>query len=145
MIRVEGSVVIDRPVEQVWKFLTSVENASKWDTGILEARQTSAGPVGVGTTVEALSESRGKRQIMNVKVTEYDPRKRVAWTVDDPRMGTGKSIYSFESADRGTRLSKVSEIELKGFFKMLTPILRRRFTADEIGLDLNNIKHNVET
>jgi hypothetical protein len=30
MIRVEGSEVINRPIDQVWKFLTSVENASKW-------------------------------------------------------------------------------------------------------------------
>lgn len=144
MIKVEGSVVITRPIEQVWKFLTSVENASKWDTNIVEAKQTSDGPVGLGTTVEAVSESRGKRRILKVEVTEYEMNKRVAWTVVDPRLGTGKSIYTFESVGSGTRLSKLSEVEPKGFFKLLTPIIRHRFNKEEIALDLGGIKHNVE-
>jgi uncharacterized protein YndB with AHSA1/START domain len=144
MIKVEGNMVIDRPIEQVWKFLTSVENASKWDTGIIEARQTSDGPVGLGTTLDAVREMRGKQRIMKVEVTEYDPNKRVAWTIH-VGFGLGKSIYTFEPAGYGTRLSKSSEVELKGLFKLLTPLIRRRFTKEEIDLDLNNIKHNVET
>jgi carbon monoxide dehydrogenase subunit G len=143
MIKVEGSEVINRPKEQVWKFLTSVENASKWDTGIIEAKQTSDGPVGLGTILEAVSESRGKRRNLKVEVTEYDPNKRVAWTID-AGFGTGKSIYTLESAGSGTRLSKSSEVELKGFFKLLTPIIRRRFNKEEIELDLDNIKRNVK-
>src|SRR5512137_1452239 len=105
MIKVEGSEVIDRPIEQVWKFLTSVENAPKWDTGIVEARQTSDGPVGLGTTVEAVRESRNKRRTLKIKVTEYDPNKRVAWTIADAGFGgfgTGKTIYNFEPFDGGT-------------------------------------------
>jgi carbon monoxide dehydrogenase subunit G len=144
MIKVEGNIEINRPIEQVWKFLTSVENASKWDTGIVEARQTSDGPVGLGTIIEAVRESRSKRRTMKVEVTEYDLNKRVAWTIGDAGYATGRSIYNFESSDRGTRLSKTSEIELKSFCILLTPILRRRFTNDEIVLDLNNIKRYVE-
>ena len=144
MIKVEGNIEINRPIEQVWKFLTSVENASKWDTGIVEARQTSNGPVGLGTIIEAVSESRSKRRTLKVEVTEYDLNKRVAWKIGDAGFATGRSIYNFESSDRGTRLSKTSEIELKSFYKLLTPILRRRFTNDEIVLDLNNIKRYVE-
>ena len=147
MIRAEGSIEINRPIIQVWNFLTNVENASKWDTGIVEARQTSDGPVGLGTTVEAVRESRNKRRTLKIKVTEYDPNKRVAWTIDDAGFegfGTGKTIYNFEPFDGGTRLSKSSEVELKRFFKLLTPIIRRRFTKEEIKLDLDNIKCFVE-
>jgi uncharacterized protein YndB with AHSA1/START domain len=143
MIKMEGSVVIERPIEQVWGFLTSAENASKWDTGILEARQTSSGPVGLGTTLEAVREMRGRRRSMNVKVTEFEPIKRVAWAIDFG-MGTGTSIYSFETAVCGTLLSKSSQVELKGVYNLLTPIMRRRLTAEEVGLNLNNIKQNVE-
>jgi len=144
MIKVEGSVEINRPIEQVWKFLTSVENASKWDTGIVEARQTSDGPVGLGTIIEAVSESRNKRRTLKVEVTEYDLNKRVAWTIADAGFGSGKTIYNFEPVGSGTKLSKSSEVELKRFFKLLTPIIRRRLTKDEIILDLDNIKNNVE-
>jgi uncharacterized protein YndB with AHSA1/START domain len=143
MIKVEGNVEINRPLEQVWKFLTSVDNASKWDSGILEAHQTSDGPVGLGTTLEAVRDMGGKRRSMNVKVTEYDPIKRVAWTID-AGIGTGKSIYTFESAGSATKLSKTSQLELKGLYNLLTPILRRRFNKSEIEHDLETIKRSVE-
>jgi carbon monoxide dehydrogenase subunit G len=144
MIRVEGNVEINRPIEQVWSFLTNIDNASKWDTGIIEAKKTSDGPVGLGTTLDAVTESRNKRRIMKVKVTEYDLYKKVAWTIADAGFGTGKTIYKFESVGGGTILSKISEVELKPLLKLLTPILRRRFNESEIKLDLENIKHNVE-
>jgi uncharacterized protein YndB with AHSA1/START domain len=143
MIKIEGSVLIDRPVEKVWNFLTSVENASKWDTGIVEARQTSEGSVGLGTTVEAISESRGRRRIMPIKVTAYDPDKRVAWSVN-AGFAMGKVTYDFENVEGGTRLSKSTELELKGLYNLLKPILRRRYNQSEIVLDLGNIKRNVE-
>jgi uncharacterized protein YndB with AHSA1/START domain len=136
-------VVIDRSVEQVWKFLTDVENASKWDTGIVEARQTSAGPVGLGTRLEVVRESRGKRRTMEVEVTEYEPDKRVAWKLD-AGFATGRTIYSFEPLGGETRLSKSTEVKPRGFFKLLTPILRRQFRESEIELDLANIKRNIE-
>ena len=145
MIRAEGSIEINRPIIQVWNFLTSVENAPKWDTGIVEARQTSDGPVGLGTTVEAVRESRNKRRTLKIEVTEYDPNKKVAWSIADAGFGSGKTIYNFEPVNGGTRLSKSSEVELKRFFKLLTPIIRRRFTKDEIKLDLDNIKNYIET
>ena len=143
MISMEGSVEIDRPLEQVWKFLTSVDNASKWDTGILEARQTSSGPVGLGTTLEAVREMRGKQHTINVKVTEYDPNKKFVMTID-AWIGTGSTIYTFEPAVCGTFLSKKAQVELKGFYNLLTPILRRRFSKSEIEQDLEAIKQNVE-
>ncbi len=43
--------VIDRPVDQVFAFLVDAGTASDWNPGLTEARQTSDGPVGVGTTV----------------------------------------------------------------------------------------------
>lgn len=144
MIRVEGTVEINSSVEQVWKFMTNAANATKWDTGIIEARQISDGPVGLGTTVEAVSEARGKRRTMKVEVTEFDLNKKVAWKILVPGLGTGKAIYRFEALDHGTKLSKTSELELNRFFKLFTPIIRRRLSEDEIDLDLNNIKHYVE-
>ena len=47
LIQVEGSVVIDRPTEQVWEGMSNVaENVPKWDRGVLAARVASDGPLG---------------------------------------------------------------------------------------------------
>ncbi len=51
MIRGEGNMIIYRPIEAVWNFLTDLENYPKWHKGMAEARKTSEGPMGVGTTM----------------------------------------------------------------------------------------------
>ncbi len=50
MFRLEHSVVINRPIEQVFEYVTNIENAPKWKSRLLEVTRTSEGPVGVGTT-----------------------------------------------------------------------------------------------
>lgn len=54
MIKIEQSVIIHRPVEEVWQFMSNVENVTKWDRGVLQARQTSEGPLGVGSTLQTV-------------------------------------------------------------------------------------------
>jgi hypothetical protein len=49
-IREEHTVVIDRPVEEVFAFATDPNNDSLWQSTTLETEQTSEGAVDVGTT-----------------------------------------------------------------------------------------------
>jgi len=45
----EMSVLIDRPVEEVWKFVSDLsKNGPKIDPTILEMKQTSSGPIWSG-------------------------------------------------------------------------------------------------
>jgi hypothetical protein len=47
----EVVTVISRPVDQVFAFLVDASTTPDWTPGLTEARQTSDGPVGAGTTV----------------------------------------------------------------------------------------------
>jgi len=46
--------MVDRPVEEVWDFISTFENTTRWSRGVLEARQTSDGPLGVGSTLQTV-------------------------------------------------------------------------------------------
>jgi len=37
-------------VIKVWKFITDLSKVPTWDTGVLEVKQTSIGPLGLGST-----------------------------------------------------------------------------------------------
>jgi hypothetical protein len=52
MARVVTSLTIDRPAEEVFKFMADISNAKKKDQGVVEARFTSPEPTGVGRTFE---------------------------------------------------------------------------------------------
>ena len=50
MVKIEVSAVIDRPVEDVFAFMSNPENDPQWQSDTAETKITSQGPMGVGTT-----------------------------------------------------------------------------------------------
>ena len=147
MIKGEGGIVINRPVEEVWKFLTDFENYPKWHKRMVKARQTSQGPTGAGTTVEVLAEILG-RHTMNLVITDFEPNKKIAWKVD-ARPLTSVAGYvagcTFESVQGGTRVFKYIVGNFAGVFRVLEPILSRPLSKIEIETELSNAKRLLET
>jgi hypothetical protein len=60
MARFKQSVVINRPVEQVFVFVSDLENDPPW-SGAAGMRRTSPGPVGIGTTFRQRDRFLGRR------------------------------------------------------------------------------------
>lgn len=147
MIKGEGNIVIKRPVEDVWNFLTDFEKYPKWHRGMAEATQTSGGPMGAGTTVEVTADILGRHTIKLV-ITEFEPNKKIAWRVD-ARPLTGADGYmagcTFESIEGGTRVFKYIEGGFAGVFRLLEPILNRPLSKIEIETELHNAKRLLET
>ncbi len=56
-IRQEHNVVIERPIEEVFAFVTDPNNDPLWQSTSLETEQTSEGPVDVATTFRNTSSS----------------------------------------------------------------------------------------
>jgi len=49
MIKFENSISIERPVAEVFAFLSDFENIPKWNYYVLEVKKISEGPIGVET------------------------------------------------------------------------------------------------
>ena len=49
MLEFENIIRIDRPVGEVFAFLSNFENIPKWNYYVLEVRRLSEGPTGIGT------------------------------------------------------------------------------------------------
>ena len=70
---VENSVVIDRPIEEVFEVATCLRRAVVWRNALISSVQTSAGPVGVGTTFEQELRFMGKSRRNTAVITAYEP------------------------------------------------------------------------
>ena len=132
-IREELSVVIGRPVEEVFAFATDPENDPLWQSTSLETEQTSGGPVGVGTTFRNISKFLGRRIETAYEVTEMEhPRRQCVRIVSGPIPGSG--CYLFEPAEGGTRFTQTFDAEVGGFFRLAEPLvaraIRRQTEAD---------------
>jgi uncharacterized membrane protein len=144
MIRVEQSVTVNRPVEEVFAFAGSafVQNLPKWSTAVQEFRQTSPGPLGVGTTAHQVRLVNGKPTESNTTVTEFEPNRKLTFRSEGsvPAQGT----YTFEPAAGGTKVSLVLEMEPGGFGRLAGPIIGRQVKKDTEA-DLGRMKSLIET
>jgi hypothetical protein len=72
----ENTVVIRRPIEEVFAFLSHFENVPSWNYAIIETRKVSEGPVGVGTIYQQVR-SVPTRSEERFEVTAYDPARHL--------------------------------------------------------------------
>ena len=78
MARIELNVVINRPVEEVYAYMSNPENNSQWQSHCLGSVITSEGPIGVGTTFTYEIKFLGRRIKSIWEITEYDPNRKAA-------------------------------------------------------------------
>jgi uncharacterized protein YndB with AHSA1/START domain len=141
--REEHSVVIDRPIEEVFAYLTDANNDSLWQATTLETEQTSEGPVGVGTIYRSVSKFLGRRIETTVEVTEHEPpRKQCVRATSGPMLAAGCSLL--EPADgASTRFTQTLEAEVGGFFRLAEPLVARAFRR-QMQADMATLKDLLE-
>ena len=142
MVRVEGTVVINRPIEEVFAFLANPDKSSQWQGMVLEAKQTSEGPVGVGTTGQVVSQFLGKRMESSWEVTEYELNRKATLKTTSGPVPYEQSA-TLESVDDGTKVTLVAEYEVGGFFKLAEPIIAR-MAQRQAEADNANLKDIME-
>ena len=133
MIKVEESTVVNRPIEEVFAFLADQTNAPRWQSGLLEVRRTTEGPLGVGTKHTAVRKFMGRRLEATNEYVVYEPNKEITFK------GTANSAafqhsYFTEYVAEGTKVISRMEMQSKGLFGLAEPLivssLRREFVAN---------------
>jgi uncharacterized membrane protein len=117
MIKIEKSVLINRPQQEVFDFVTNLSNDPQWQSSIESVEQVSDGPIGVGSTWRYVSKYLGRKNETEIQMTSYEP----------PRHSTVKAVsgpipfentHTFQAQDGGTLLTFTGQAEIGGFFKM---------------------------
>ena len=143
MTRVETSVFIARPYEEVFDFIANFENNPSWQSGMQEARQTSDGPIGVGTTYSQLAKFLGRRVESTFEIIEFEPGRRIKG-----RSTSGSFPITFtrtvEPVEGGAKVSALIEGDAGGFFKLAGPILNR-LVQRQVNADYSNLKSVLES
>jgi uncharacterized membrane protein len=142
MIKVENSVVINRPVDEVFEFVSNIENLPQWAGPVLEAKQTSDGPIGVGTTQTQVAKFLGRRIETSQEVTEYEPNKKLSTKTTSGPLPMDIH-YVLEPSGEGTRVNIEGNIEAGGFFKIAEPIVGRMLNR-QTASDAANLKDLLE-
>lgn len=133
MIQVEDSIIINRPIEEVFAFVADQTNAPQWQDGLLEVRRITAGPLGVGTKHTAARKFLGRKLELTNEYIKYEPNRQVTFKGESGAMRF-ESSYLTESTTNGTKLTSQMQMEQGGLFSLAEPMiaksLKRDFAAD---------------
>lgn len=162
-MEIKHSVVINRPADEVFKFISQPENGSQWISGVHEIRRLTVGPAGVGTKALQVRHFLGKEMGSEYEITEFDQSKRriVAKVTSGPVKGyeveeeVSQAVSSAAAASKvgpgssdQTVLTFVGRGEVGGtlsvFFKMASPLLVRLYER-QLATDMETLKELLES
>jgi uncharacterized protein YndB with AHSA1/START domain len=142
--RFATTVVIDRPIEEVFDFLADGTNDQKFSPRVLEIRKATDGPPGVGTVYASTVKDAGVKTKREFRLTEFERPSRIRWTEISKNIITvPEGGYDLAPEGSGTRLSFYNRFEGHGFGKLMAPLALRSAIkgADDFG---RRIKAAVE-
>ena len=122
MARVEGEIVINRPVEEVFDFVADERNEPRYNPRMRDAEQISEGPIGRGTRFRTELETMGRTVPMIVEFTDYERPRRLASVARSSMMET-EGALTFESVPGGTRMRWSWEVRPRGALRLMAPLV----------------------
>ena len=134
MPSVQRSVVIARPVDEVFGYFADPMTGTEWRTALAEI--SAEGPVAVGTIFRQRVSGPGGRTVpADIRMTALEPGRRVAFVgVAGPLRP--EVAYDFEPVEGGTKVTFSLSAPLTGPKKLfLGPIVQKSMEAEVAGLD----------
>jgi uncharacterized protein YndB with AHSA1/START domain len=142
MLRAEESVVVGRPIEEVFAYLTDPSKVPEWQSSALEARLETEGPMRAGSRAVETRKFLGRKLESKMDVLEYEPPK--LFTI---KVASGPVPFqvtnTLSETGAGTRVDAVIEGEPGGFFRLAEPLVVRAVQRELRG-NLETLKDVLE-
>ena len=142
MARIEGEIIIERPLEEVFDFVADERNEPRYNPRMLHAEKLTAAPIGAGTSFRAEMKGRRRPVEMTVEFTEYERPRRLALTAHLSPMEIRGGL-TFEPVPEGTRMRWQWTLEPRGLLKVLSPLIVRMGRRQEQTI-WSNLKELLE-
>jgi len=136
------TIVIGRPIEDVFAVLTNVELTGRWYPADVEEWWITPPPHGVGSVRRARVRVLGRATENDAVVTAYDPPRFAA--MKGSASAPFEATLAFEPVDGGTRVEVETIFHLSGAMRLIGPLFIRSY---ERGWDtgLLNVKRMMES
>ena len=130
---VETSVVINRPLEACFAYLTDLANDREWRREWIEAEKTTDGSHSLGARYRLTGALLGRRIATVYETIAYEPNRLAAWKVVSGPLPLTFS-RAFEAVEGGTRVTMRYQGEMRGLLNLAAPLLagmgRRQLEGD---------------
>jgi uncharacterized protein YndB with AHSA1/START domain len=142
-VRVEESIEIDLPVEEVFAHVAKPENLPEWSNLAVEVKGE-PGPLGEGDTFIIVGKFLGRRLETTYERISIEPNRRYTDRATGGPVPDQAWTYTFEELPAGgTRLTRAVEGEPGWFFKLADPLIERALKR-QVRADLETLKDLLE-
>ena len=124
-MRLQKTVVVDKPLDAVFDYLCDFTTTTNWDPGTVTTVHRH-GNGGVGTTYLNTSTFLGRTTQLTYVVREFVPSERIRLRGENKTV-IANDTMSFRSTDAGTEVTYTADFTFKGPSRLLTPLLRPAF------------------
>jgi uncharacterized membrane protein len=143
VLKVESSVIINKPVSQVFTYVLNHENDLKWQGGVESMDLDEGSDNVVGSRYTEVRKFLGREMKTTIEVTDITPNAKWAAKVIKGPVPY-KVTMSFATVPEGTKVSTLVEGEPKGFFKLAENMVSSSLEKN-LGEDLNRLKSVLES
>jgi uncharacterized membrane protein len=122
LVKNELSTLINRPIEDVFTYVSDLQNGPQWQTGLFEVRRLSQGSLGIGTQFASVRKFMGKKLEGVVELVVYEPNCKIVIKAPSGSVPF-EQTFLFEPTTEGTKLSTVIQLYTSGFMGLAEPMI----------------------
>ena len=142
MINLISRILIERPVKQVFDFMSAPENDFQWQYGTLATARLSGCVSAIGTLFRSIGHLMGQRNLSTFEVTEYELNKKYGFqSLSGPLQS--RTSYTFEIVAGSTKITVSTQANVVGFFRVADGILEKKIKK-QLKEDLIMLKNLLE-
>jgi hypothetical protein len=124
--RFGATIVIDRPIAEVFAFLADGENDKKFSSRVLEIEKTTDGPPGLGTVYRSVVKDAGVKTKREFELTEFQASTRIRWReLSKNLVVVPEGGYDLAEAGDGTQLTFFNELQGRGIGVLMAGLALR--------------------
>lgn len=112
--------------EEAFDYMTDLRNLPDWDPGVSSSEKVDEGDIGQGSSFDVVASGAKLTYVL----IEFDRPTRAIAEADNPRLRS-YDVISIEPTIDGSIVTWDATLELKGVFKVFSPLLALMF--DRIG------------
>ncbi len=142
MVKVELSVFINCPVEEVFAFFADPAKKLKWQGGLTESGFSPGNVPGAGAEIFEKRKFMGMEVTSKFKITQYELNKLLTTKLTEGPIGS-EVCTAFEAAGGGTKISTICQWDLSGHFKLMETRVEKQLRV-EMQNDYERLKNLLE-
>jgi uncharacterized protein YndB with AHSA1/START domain len=116
----EATVLIDRPIEEVFDFLVDGENDKKFSSRVLKIEKQTDGPIRAGTVYVSTVKDAGIKTEREFELDLVERPTRIRWReLSEAPVVVPEGGYDLVAVGTGTKVTLFNELEGRGIGKLI--------------------------